>query len=121
MGKFQSWVKELSSNPNFSKVGSVLQDFIDGNILVRKSIRKQYLLILMLAAFCIVYIGNRYTCDRAMRQQRELTKEIENLRFELLSVSAELTEKSRGSVVEDSIRVHLPEMEISRVPIIIIE
>ncbi len=117
----KTWFKKLTSNPNFSKAGSVLQDFVDGNILVRKSIRKQYILILMVAAFCIIYIGNRYTCDKAMRHQRELTKEIKDLRFELMSISAEVTEKTRGSVIEDSVRNQLPDLKISKVPVIVVK
>jgi hypothetical protein len=101
-------------------VSSVVQDLVDGNILMRKSFRRQYLLVFMIAALFILYIGNRYTCDKAMRRQRELIKEIEDRRFELLSISAQLTEKTRGSVVEDSVRMQHPELEVSRVPIIII-
>lgn len=98
-----------------------MQDLVDGNILMRKSFRRQYLLLFLIAGLFILYIGNRYTCDRDMRRQRELVKEIEDLRFELLSISAKLTEKSRGSVVEDSVIAQIPELQISRVPLIIIE
>lgn len=119
--KFSNIVNDIKSNPNFSKVGGVMQDLVDGNILMRKSFRRQYLLLFLIAGLFILYIGNRYTCDRDMRRQRELVKEIEDLRFELLSISAKLTEKSRGSVVEDSVIAQIPELQISRVPLIIIE
>jgi hypothetical protein len=69
----------------------------------------------------IIYIGNRYTCDWKTRNQRELIKEIQDKRYELLSVSSELTVKSRGSVIEDSVKANMPELEVSRVPSIIIE
>ena len=116
-----SWIKAIKTNPNFSKVGSALQDIVDGNVLVRKSFRKQYLLVFLIVAMCILYIGNRYTCDSNIRHQRELIKEIEDRRFELLSISAELTEKSRGSVIEDSVKANVPDLEVSRVPSITIE
>lgn len=119
--KFSHIWSEIKANPNFAKVGGLAQDLVDGNILMRKSIRRQYLVLFILAGFCILYIGNRYSCDRKMRRQRELVKEIEDLRLELLSISASLTEKSRGSVIEDSVRARLPELQISREPMIIIE
>lgn len=60
-------------------------------------------------------------CERAERRQRELVLEIEDLQFELLSVSAELTKKSRRTVIEDSVRVKIPDLEIAKVPSFIIE
>lgn len=120
-GKFKKLVSDVKSNPNFEIATSVFKDLIDGNILVRKSFRKQYLLLFIIAAFFILYIGNRYTCDKDMRHQRELVKEIVDLRFELLSISAQLTEKSRGSVIEDSVNSQIPNLQVSRVPTIIIK
>jgi len=117
----KSWINSIKAKPNLKIVGGFLQDVVDGNILVRKSFRKQYLLVLIIACMCILYIGNRYTCDSSIRHQRELIKEIEDRRFELLSISAELTEKSRESVIEDSVKANIPELEVSRVPSIIIE
>lgn len=117
----KSWLKSLKTNPNLSTLKSFLQDLVDGNILVRKSFRKQYKLILMSAIFCMIYIGNRYECDLNTRHQRELVKEIEDRRYELLSIAAELTVKSKGSVVEDSVRAKIPGLEVSRVSSIVIE
>lgn len=119
--KVSSIFKEVAENPNFSKVSGVMKDLVDGNILMRKSFRRQYLLIFIIAGLLIIYIGNRYTCDKYMRRQRELVKENEDLRFELLSISAQLTERSRGSVVEDSVKTQLPNLETARFPLIIIE
>ena len=117
----KSKLNSLKSTINLTAVGSVLRDLVDGNILVRKSFRKKYILLLMIVGMCIIYIGNRYTCDYKIRRQRELVKEIEDRRYELLSISAELTVSSRGSVVEDSVKSQVPELEVSRVPAIIIE
>lgn len=111
----KSWWKALKSNPNLSVLKSFMQDLIDGNILVRKSFRRQYKLLLMVAIFCMIYIGNRYECDMKSRKQRELVKEIEDKRYELLSISAELTVKTIGSVVEDSVKARIPGLEIARV------
>lgn len=117
----KSWRTSLKSNINLTAVGGVFRDLVDGNILVRESFRKQYILLLIIVGMCILYIGNRYTCDYNIRRQRELVKEIEDRRYELLSISAELTQNSRGSVIEDSVRAQIPELEVSRVPSIIVE
>lgn len=120
MSNLQDWYKEMKSNPNFMRVGGVFHDIVDGNILVRGYFRRQYLLILVIVGLCILYIGNRYTCEKDMREQRELIKEITDKRFELLSISADLTEKSRGSVIEDSVSVQIPDLEVSRIPPVVI-
>ena len=121
IGKLKQLVNDIRSNPNFDRATGVLQDLIDGNILVRKYFRRQYPLLFIIACFLILYIGNRYTCDKNMRHHRELVKEIVDLRYELLSISAQLTEKSRGSVIEDSVRSQIPRLHVSRVPSIIIK
>lgn len=117
----KSKLNSLKSTINLTTVGSFLRDLVDGNILVRKSFRKQYILLLIIVGMCILYIENRYSCDLKMRNQRELIKEIDDRRYELLSISAELTQNSRGSVIEDSVKSQVPELEVSRVPSIIIE
>lgn len=119
-GKLKKVMDDIMSNPNFGLVAGLLKDLVDGNILVRKSFRKQYPLLFIIAAFFIVYIGNRYNCDKNMRRQRELAKEIVDLRYELLSISAQLTEKSRGSVIEDSVYSQISSLHVSRVPSIIV-
>ncbi len=117
----RSWMNSIKSNPNLSVLKSILQDLVDGNILVRKSFRRQYKLLLMVAVFMMIFIGNRYECDMKSRRQRELVKEIEDKRYELLSISAELTVKSKGSVVEDSVKSKIPGLEVSRVASVIID
>lgn len=119
--KKEPWHKSASVKTKLNTVGGVCRDLVDGNILVRQYIRRQYVLLLIIVGMCILYIGNGYTCDLAVRNQRELVKDIQDKRFELLSVTAELTENSRGSVVEDSVSAKIPELEVSRVPAVIIE
>lgn len=100
---------------------SGLRGFFTGTLLARRPIARRYPLILLGAIYVIIYIGNHYSCDYKMRRQRELYKEVEDLRYEALSISAQLTEMSRGSVVEDSVKAQHPELEVAHQPFVIIK
>lgn len=117
--KLSKWLKTLQKGNEY-KLSDALQDLVDGNILVRDFFKRQYFLIIMIAIFFILYIGNRYECEKSMRKERELEKEIIDKRYELLSISAELTKRSRYSVIEDSITSQIPDLQITKTPPIII-
>ena len=118
--KLSNWLKTLQKGNEY-KLSDALQDLVDGNILVRKFFQRQYLLIITIAIFFILYIGNRYECEKSMRRERELIKEITDRRYELLSISAELTKRSRCSVIEDSITSRIPELVLTKKPPIVIQ
>ena len=60
-----------------------------------------------------VYIGSRYNGQESIKQQRLLTIKIDDLRSEYLSISTELTQMKRVSVVEDSVAKYDPELKAS--------
>ena len=105
----------------FNKISKTFLDVIDGKILIRKFFRDQYLLILLLVILSILHIGSRYTCERSMRRAREMEKNLIDRQYEYLSISTELTKRSRCSVVEDSVRIRIPDLQLSKKPSIVIE
>ncbi len=109
-------IRELFSKENLSKLGSVAQDFIDGQVLVRSYFTRHLWFIFVCVIFCIVYISSRYEYDQNMRTRRELELKIDTLQYVLQNVSAEYTEKKRESIVEDIVREMLPELQVLRTP-----
>ena len=68
----------------------------------------------MVAIFGVIYTGSGYNYDNNVKEQRLLTKDIEDLRNEYLSISAKLTQMKRCSVIEDSVSVQDPDLRASR-------
>ena len=87
---------------------------IGGDFLNNKFLRKQTWLILLITAFLIVYISNRYKCQQSLIRINELKKELKDAKYRALSSSSELTQKTRESKVLDMLReskdstLHIP-------------
>jgi len=98
------WLKKIISDikesEDFSDLkSSNVRDILNGNILTKKFFRKQYGLIGMIAVLMFLYVGNRYSCESQLAKQIELKKEIQDIKYESLTISAELMKISRRSNV----------------------
>lgn len=99
-----SWFKKIVTNikgsEDFSDIkSSTLRDFLNGNILTKKFIQRQYGLVIMIAVLAFVYVDNRYYCETQMAKEIQLKKELKDLKYESLTISAELMQISRRSTV----------------------
>ena len=115
---------EDKENKGFEAVGkkpakrkkSTLRAFLDGTLLANKVVLEHLPLILLLTFLALIYIGNRYHAEKIVRETNRLKKEIQELRAESISTSAELMYKSTKSQVLKAIRERGLELEESRVP-----
>lgn len=103
-----SWLKNIwdsiINSEDLSELkSSGIRDFLNGNILKKRFIQKQYGLFVLIAIFIFLYIDNRYACEDQMAQEVKLKKELEDIKFESLTISAQLTTLGRRSFVLDYI------------------
>lgn len=100
MGWFKKIIHNIKGSEEYSDIkSSSLRDVLNGNILTKKFIQKQYGLLIMLAVLAFVYIDNRYYCETRITKENELKKELKDLKYESLTISAELMQLSRRSNV----------------------
>ncbi len=90
--------------------------FVDGTFLANKVVLEQLPFILFLTVLTLIYIGNRYHAEKIVRETNRLKREINELRAEAISTSAELMYKSTKSQVLRAIREKNLGLEESRVP-----
>ncbi|MBR4389872.1 MAG: hypothetical protein IKT00_11910 [Prevotella sp.] len=83
---------EQSSNLTLRKI-------LGGDILTADLLRRQIWLILLIVAFIIVYVANRYSCQKSMLEINRLNKELVDTKYKMLSLSSVLTERCRESHV----------------------
>ena len=76
-----------------------LRKILGGDFLTARMIRLQIGLILLIVFFIIIYISNRYSCDKDLIEIDRLNKELLDAKFRALSSSSELTERCRESNV----------------------
>ena len=87
----------LSGAITFSKI-------VGGDILNTSTIRRQIWLLLLIAAFIIMYISNRYRCQQSLIRISQLKTELNDAKYRALSSNSMLTEKSRESHVLDMLK-----------------
>ncbi len=91
-----------------------LTKILGGEFLTAKIVRQQIWLILLVVGFTIIYISNRYSCDKQRIEIAKLNKELEEAKFKAMSSTSDLTEVSRESNVLEMLRqnkdsvLHIP-------------
>ncbi|WP_028909354.1 FtsL-like putative cell division protein [Prevotella sp. AGR2160] len=82
---------------NLSKV--TLSKILGADIFNTQFMKNQIYLFLLIAAFVIVYISNRYTVQKDLIEIDKLHEELQDAKYRALSSSSDITEKSRESNV----------------------
>lgn len=104
MNFFSKIWQTIIGSEDFSELkSSKLRDFLNGNILQKKFIQKQYGVLTLIAVLIFLYIDNRYYCENQIAEQVKLKKELQDTKYESLTISAELTTMSRRSYILDYI------------------
>lgn len=81
-----------------------LRKILGGDLLNTAAIRQQVWLFLLIGFFCILYIANRYSCQKDIIEIDKLQTELADAKYKALSSSSQLTEKSRMSNVIDLLK-----------------
>ena len=81
-----------------------LRQVLGGDLLLKRFIRDQIWVIMLITLFTIIYISNRYSCQQDLIEIDQLQKDLQNAKYKTLSVSSELTEKCRESHVLELLR-----------------
>ena len=77
---------------SFSKI-------LGGDILSTSAVRRQIWLFLLIGVFVLIYISNRYSCQKSLIEIDKLQRDLLDAKYRALSSSSQLTEKSRESNV----------------------
>jgi hypothetical protein len=91
-------------------------DIKDGNFLRWTIFQNNIILIILIILLFFFSIIHRYSCELYLRENRELTKEIQNLNYEYLYISSDLKKRKRGSMIEDEVKEQNPKLTIPRTP-----
>jgi hypothetical protein len=121
-----SWIRKIAEaikgNEDFNDLkSSTLRDIINGNILTKKFLQKQYPFLIMLAFIAFLYVDNRYYCETQLSKALKLKREIQDIKYESLTISAELMEISRQSNVRKMIYDRGLTLSESNTPPIVLE
>ena len=113
---FKSAIREQAREDEVPlSANHTLRKILGGDILSATKIRRQIGLILLIFAFIILYISNRYSCQKYMIEIDRLNTELKSAKYKALSSGSQLTQKTRGSRIMQVLKeskdssLHIPQ------------
>jgi hypothetical protein len=100
--------KETTSPKHMS-----IRSILGGDILANDFFKRQTSLLILIMVLTILYIDNRYTSQQEMIEIDRLKKELTDIKYDALTRSSELMEKSRQSRIEEYISTEESHLETS--------
>lgn len=93
-----------------------LKSILGGDILATDFFRRQTKLLVLIMVFVIFYIHNRYASQQQQIEIDRLKKELIDIKYDALTRSSELMEKSRQSRIEEYISNKESDLQTSTNP-----
>ena len=93
-----------------------LKNIIGGDILATDFFRRQTKLLVLIMVLIIFYIHNRYAAQQQMIEIDKLKKELIDIKYDALTRSSELMERSRQSRIEEYIATKESDLQTSTNP-----
>jgi len=96
--------------PKSSSKSLSIKSILGGDILANDFFKRQTSLLILIMVLTILYINNRYECQLELIEIDKLKKELTDIKYDALTRSSELMEKSRQSKIEEYIsneEIHL--------------
>lgn len=93
-----------------------LKSILGGDILAHDFFKRQANLIILIVIMTILYIDNRYSSQQELIEIDRLKKELTDIKYDALTISSELTERSRQSRIEEYISSKRTPLEVADTP-----
>ena len=93
-----------------------LKNIIGGDILATDFFRRQTKLLVLIMVLILFNIHNRYACQQQMIEIDKLKKELIDIKYDALTRSSELMERSRQSRIEEYIATKESDLQTSTNP-----
>ena len=111
--KDQSSKKQKKQKESTSSKHMSIRSILGGDILANDFFKRQTNLLILIMVLTILYIDNRYECQQEMIEIDRLKKELIDIKYDALTRSSELMEKSRQSRIEEYISTEESPLETS--------
>lgn len=108
--------KQTAKGSGKKKRTNSLKNIVGGDILAADFFRRQTKLLVLIMVFLIFYIHNRYASQQQQIEIDRLKKELIDIKYDALTRSSELMEKSRQSRIEDYISTKESDLQTSTNP-----
>lgn len=79
------------------------REVMGGKYLIGEPMRRNIKYLLLIIALAIVYISNRYQCQQAMLEGKQLNDTLMDRSYKALTAMSQLKKATRRSLVEESV------------------
>ena len=98
-----------------------LQQWLNGEIIRSETLRKQYKLALLIVGLIMIYIWAGYASDSQQRRLSDTKKEVRDLKFQYLTISATYMQMTRQSAVATELKQRGSRLTENTKPVILIQ
>ena len=106
----------MEENKEYKKKRTPWKEIIGGDILATNFFRRQTKLLVLIVLLILFYIHNRYACQQQLIELDKLKKELTDTKYDALTRSSELMERSRQSRIEEYISTQQSDLQTSTHP-----
>ncbi len=99
----QNQKEQKSKKKNASSKHMSIRSILGGDILANDFFKRQTNLLILIMILTILYIDNRYSSQQELIEIDRLKKDLIDIKYDALTRSSELMEKSRQSRIEEYI------------------
>jgi hypothetical protein len=92
-------VKNTSTEQTTQLKQGFFRSLIDGEMITKQILVKQLPFVFYVTFLCALYIANRYSSEKIVRETHELLDELKDLRAEHISITSDLMQLSQQSEV----------------------
>ena len=103
--------KQKKQQENASPKHMSIRSILGGDILANDFFKRQTSLLILIMILTILYFDNRYTSQQELIEIDRLKKELIDIKYDALTRSSELMEKSRQSRIEEYISTEESHLE----------
>lgn len=95
--------EEQKQNTQQAKEDMSIRSILGGDILANDFFKRQTRLLILIMILTVLYIDNRYSSQQELIEIDKLKKDLVDIKYDALTRSSELMEKSRQSRIEEYI------------------
>ncbi|MBR7166816.1 MAG: hypothetical protein IKD38_03660 [Bacteroidaceae bacterium] len=109
----------MEENKNTQKKkrnGKLINTLIGGKIFNSELFLRNIWLMLLIVFYAFIYVSNRYACRQEQKLIRDLKAERQDMRYRLLTIQSEFSQKSRHSNIEKYINEHDSKLKTATKP-----
>lgn len=106
----------MANKAEDKKRSPFVKSILGGDILANDFFRRQTKLLILMMIFILFYIHNRYASQQQQIEIDKLKKELIDIKYDALTRSSELMEKSRQSRIEEYVSEEQSDLQTSTNP-----